>query len=188
MLLTACAPQAPEAPRGSTYGEDRALIEDLQARYLFAMDFRDPEAYAATFTEDGVLDFGGQVKGRKAIHGMITGMRDSAATQKPGEGAPKGRHSITSMVIKVDGDKATAVAYWFLMVNDNPERKTSLNSFGHYEDELVKVDGQWLFSLRKIYNEEVPAWSWTSDGNPAVQPGAGPGRDTPTPEAAAALR
>ena len=80
------------------------------------------------------------------------------------------------MVISVNGDKATSVAYWFLMVNDNPERKAQLDSFGHYEDELVKVNGQWLFKLRKIYNEEVPAWAWKSDGNPAVSPGAGPGR------------
>ena len=26
----------------SSYGEDRAQIEDLQARYLFALDFHDP--------------------------------------------------------------------------------------------------------------------------------------------------
>jgi hypothetical protein len=26
----------------SSYGEDRAEIEDLQARYLFALDFHDP--------------------------------------------------------------------------------------------------------------------------------------------------
>jgi hypothetical protein len=25
------------------YGEDRAQIEDLQARYLFALDFHDPQ-------------------------------------------------------------------------------------------------------------------------------------------------
>lgn len=187
MMLAACTSQEPAATRiQSSYAEDRARIEDLQARYLFAMDFRDPVAYAATFAEDGVLDFGGgQVKGRQAIHDMVARMRDMAATQKPGEGPPKGRHSITSMVINVDGNKATAAAYWFLMVNDNPERRAQLDSYGHYEDELVKVDGQWLFSLRKIYNEEVPAWSWTSDGNPAVTPGAGPGRTAPAGAATA---
>jgi hypothetical protein len=26
----------------TSYGEDRAQIEDLQARYLFALDFHDP--------------------------------------------------------------------------------------------------------------------------------------------------
>ena len=49
----------------SSYGEDRAEIEDLQARYLFALDFHDPDLYVSTFTEDGVLDYGsGDVKGR----------------------------------------------------------------------------------------------------------------------------
>jgi hypothetical protein len=47
-----------------SYGDDRAQIEDLQARYLFALDFHDPR-YASTFTPDGVLDYGeGDVKGR----------------------------------------------------------------------------------------------------------------------------
>lgn len=59
------------------------------------------------------------------------------------------------------------------MGNGNPERRAQLNSFGHYEDELVKVDGQWLFSLRKIYNEQVPEWVAGSE-NPVVHPGAGP--------------
>ena len=177
LWLAACAQESPPMQPGGTYGEDRAKIEDLQGRYLFAMDFHDAQAYAATFTEDGVLDFGaGQLKGRQAIHDMVARTRERAASQQPGQGPPKGRHSITSTVITVNGDKATSVAYWFLMVNDNPERKAQLDSFGHYEDELVKVNGQWLFSVRKIYNEEVPAWAWTSDGNPAVSPGVGPGR------------
>lgn len=177
LVLAACSP-APKAPV-SDYGADRAQIENLQARYLFAMDFRDAKSYASTFAEDGVLDFGaGKLQGREAIEGMVARMRQMDI-EKPGEGAPKGRHSITNMVIDVEGDKATAAAYWFLMVNDNPERKPQLNSYGHYEDELVKVNGEWLFKLRKIYNEEVPAWSWTSDGNPAVTPAPGPGRGEP---------
>jgi hypothetical protein len=49
----------------SSYAEDRAAIEDLQARYLFALDFLDPDLYVSTFTENGVLDYGsGEVKGR----------------------------------------------------------------------------------------------------------------------------
>jgi len=56
-------------------GEDRAQIEDLQARYLFALDFHDPQLYASTFTPDGILDYGeGDVKGREAIVKVIGGM------------------------------------------------------------------------------------------------------------------
>ena len=62
-------------------------------------------------------------------------------------------------MVEIDGDTATGTAYWFHMGNDNPERAAQLNSFGHYEDEMVKVDGEWLFSRRKIYNEQVEEWS-----------------------------
>jgi hypothetical protein len=36
----------------SGYADDRAAIENLQARYLFAMDFHDPDLYVTMFTED----------------------------------------------------------------------------------------------------------------------------------------
>ena len=169
---------AAEAVADGSYAEDRAKIEDLQARYLFALDFRDPEAYAATFTEDGILDYGaGEIKGRDAIRQMVEGMRASEAERRAADTSglrpAAGRHNITNNVIDIDGDTATATAYWFHMGNDNPQRGAQLNSFGHYEDELVKVDGEWLFSKRKIYNEQIAEWA-AGPQNPVVQPGPGP--------------
>jgi uncharacterized protein (TIGR02246 family) len=189
LLLLLCA--APGAFAGN-YGEDRALIEDLQARYLFALDFQDPQAYANTFTEDGVLDYGaGQIKGRKAIAEMVAGMKERTRQQREKDAALRpsaGRHSITNIVITVNGDKATSVAYWSHMGNANPERKSVVNSFGHYEDELVKVNGQWLFSKRKIYNEVIPEWSAAGAENPVVHPGPGPKFRQPTTPAAPTIR
>ena len=37
----------------SGYAEDRAEIEDLQARYMFALDWQDADIYSDTSTEDG---------------------------------------------------------------------------------------------------------------------------------------
>lgn len=175
LAVTAAASAA--ADEGG-YAEDRAKIEDLQARYLFALDFRDPEAYAETFTEDGILDYGaGEIEGRDAIAEMVEGMRQSEEqrlTQDTSGLRPAaGRHNITNIVIDVNGDTATSTAYWFHMGNANPERAAQLNSFGHYEDELVKVDGEWLFSKRKIYNEQIEEWA-AGPRNPAVHPGPGP--------------
>lgn len=176
-LATALA--ATSAFAQSSYAEDRALIEDLQARYLFALDFRDADAYAATFAEDGVLDYGaGKIRGREAIREMVAGMRENAQTQSTadtqGLRPAAGRHNISNIVLEIDGDRATGTAYWFHMGNANPERSAQLNSFGHYEDELVKVDGEWLFSLRKIYNEQVAEWAVGAETNPVAHPGAGP--------------
>jgi len=168
----------PAAADDASYAEDRAKIEDLQARYLFALDFRDPEAYAATFAPDGILDYGaGEIKGRDAIAEMVANMRQSAeaarAEDDSGLRPAAGRHNITNIVIDIDGDTATGAAYWFHMGNDNPERAAQLNSFGHYEDELVKIDGEWYFSKRKIYNEQIAEWA-AGPQNPAVEPGPGP--------------
>jgi uncharacterized protein (TIGR02246 family) len=154
----------------SSYAEDRAQTEDLQARYMFALDFHDPDTYASTFTEDGVLDYGPVVKGRDAIRTLIAGMAknaaDQAAKDTSGLRPAVGRHNISNIVIKIDGDKAVGRAYWFHYGDNNPKRTAGLDSFGHYEDEMVKVDGKWLFSKRKIYNEQVAEWA-SKGGNPA---------------------
>jgi uncharacterized protein (TIGR02246 family) len=159
------------APAQTGYGEDRARIEDLQARYMFALDFRDPEAYASTFTPDGVLDYGaGEIRGREAIKNFINESRKNAEAQVAkdvsGLRPAAGRHNITNIVLRIDGDKAVGRAYWFHMGNNNPKRIATLDSFGHYEDEMVKVNGQWLFSKRKIYNEQVDKWA-ARGSNPA---------------------
>jgi uncharacterized protein (TIGR02246 family) len=167
VLLTAAAATQPTQ---NSYGEDRAQIEDLQARYMFALDFRDADTYASTFTEDGVLDYGPTVKGRDAIRKMIQGMAkndaDRAAKDTSGLRPASGRHNISNIVIKIDGDQATGRAYWFHYSNNNANRTAQLDSFGNYEDELVKVNGKWLFSKRKIYNEQVKDWVYKGP-NPA---------------------
>ena len=145
----------------SCYAEDRALIEDLQARYMFALDFKDPDVYVSTFTEDGVLDIVGMKwEGRENIR-QIFGVMPQDSSEGQDEQGPypaTGRHNITNIVLKIDGDKAVGRAYWFHYGNDNPERKAVLDSYGHYEDEMVKVNGQWLFSKRVIYNEQMAEW------------------------------
>jgi len=78
VVLTLAVTSMTSTAAGTSYAEDRAAIEDLQARYLFAMDFGDPDLYVTTFTEDGILDVGsGEIKGRKAIHDVIAKMPTS---------------------------------------------------------------------------------------------------------------
>lgn len=149
-----------------SYAEDRAAIENLQARYLFALDFHDPDLYVSTFTPDGVLDYGsGLVKGRQAIKEVIAKMPSPDA--KEGLRPAAARHNISNIVIKVEGNKAFGRSYWFHYSNDNPQRKGVFDGFGHYEDELVKTNGKWLFTKRKIYNEGRDEWAYKDGKNPA---------------------
>ena len=164
MLLLALAVGAVSAPAQAAqkydaqYAIDRAEIADLEARYMFALDWQDADAYAATFTEDGVLDWaGGVARGREAIRKEVQGMK-AAAMEQAQKDAPTRpstrRHFITNSVVKIDGDHATQVAYWFETLNDSPDRKTAtVPAYGHYVDTLRRVDGRWLFSSRKIFNE-----------------------------------
>jgi len=157
------SPSAGSSEAGS-YAEDRALIEDLQARYMFALDFGDLERYVATFTEDGILDIGmGEWRSRDTIYRVLSAINDSEEdTSNPGDPElhpATGRHHISNIVIRIDGDTAYGRAYWFHMSNDNPQRSATLDSYGHYEDVLAKVNGSWLFARRKIFNEQVPEWA-----------------------------
>jgi hypothetical protein len=142
-----------QAARSVGYAEERALIENLQARYLFALDFKDHDLYVTTFTPNGVLDVGnGEIAGREAIKAAVANM-------------PGGRHHITNLVLRVNGDRATARASW-MHTGTNAEGGMTIGGYGHYEDDLVKIDGEWLFAKRRIYNEGNAAWA-APPGNPA---------------------
>jgi hypothetical protein len=144
---------AQSARGGASYSEERAQIEDLQARYLFALDFKDHDLYVTTFTPNGILDVGsGEIVGRDAIKAAVANM-------------PGGRHHITNFVLRIDGDRATGRAAW-LHTGTSAAGGMTIGGYGHYEDDLVKVDGKWLFAKRRIYNEGNAAWA-APPGNPA---------------------
>jgi ketosteroid isomerase-like protein len=139
-----------------SYARDRAEIEDLVARYLFAMDWNDYDTYAECFTEDGVLDYAmGTTRGREEIRAEAKRFKENVGTIfVTHEGKPaKLRHVIAHMAIRIEGDAAWNTGFWFEMADNGPEGALKMGSFGHYEDELARVDGQWLFTRRKIYNE-----------------------------------
>jgi hypothetical protein len=143
----------------ANYARDRAETEDLQARYMFALDWFDAEAYAATFTEDGTLNWArGTVTGRDAIREEVRGMRAQLAPYYGDDGSGKPvtlRHFITNISITVNGDTATGRSYWFEVANNGPGHTPKIGGFGHYEDELRRVDGHWLFASRKIFNQQL---------------------------------
>jgi len=139
-----------------SYARDRAEIEDLIARYLFAMDWNDYDTYAQCFAEDGVLDYAmGVQQGREHIRAEAKRFKENVGTIfVTHEGRPaKLRHVIGQRAIRIEGDRAWNTGFWFEMADNGAEGALKMGSFGHYEDELARIDGQWLFTRRKIYNE-----------------------------------
>jgi uncharacterized protein (TIGR02246 family) len=169
LVASAAEPQKYDAQ----YARDRAEIEDLQARYLFALDWQDADAYAATFAPDGVLDWaGGVVRGREAIRTEVRGMRASFA-RKEAVDAPQRparlRHFVSNTVVRIDGDVATSVAEWFEINNDSRTRWPMVTGYGHFEDEFRRVAGRWLISRHKIFNEAMDSRA-APERNPAPPP------------------
>jgi ketosteroid isomerase-like protein len=141
------------------YADDRAEIENLSNRYMVAVDAGDIETVMSTWADDGVLEWvNGVEHGKAAIRKAMSNFGGARKVEIP-EGAtsrPRTHHQIINHVIDVKGDKATTIAYWFAMTNNTPQKDVQLLYFGHYEDQLERVSGHWLFKVRKVFNESQP--------------------------------
>jgi hypothetical protein len=150
---------AAAVPSWAGYADDRAEIENLSNRYMVAVDAGDIETVMSTWAEDGVLiSVFGTDRGKAAIRKSMSGFGGARGVAIPENATsrPRTRHQIINHVIDVDGNTAKTIAYWFALTNNTPQKDVQLLYFGHYEDELVKVNGKWLFKSRKVFNESLP--------------------------------
>lgn len=122
---------------------DRAQIRELTARYNRCFDDGDPEGFAATFTEDGVMEVGGgfTVSGRDALADMC-------------RRTPYGVvHVTVDATVEVDGDRATQYVTILVLSRPTPDaepdaRRSTIERTGRYADELVRTTGGWRFAKR----------------------------------------
>lgn len=138
------------------YAEDRAAIANLSNRYMIAVDAGDIDTVMAAWADEGVLEWVfGIERGKEAIRKAMSGFGGGRKVDVPpgATSRPRTRHMIINHVIDVDGDTARTVAYWFNLTNDTPQNDVQLMYFGHYEDELVRRGGRWLFTRRRVFNE-----------------------------------
>jgi hypothetical protein len=163
-LLLAAAPAtvalAKQPHYAKTYGEDRAEIEDLMARYLFAIDYNDWDSYVETFAPDGVLEFAsGTSHGRAEIRAMVTKFAEGIVRfYHTEDGKPaKLRHVVLQSMIRVEGNRAWGRTLWLEMANHGPMDTMKMGTYGIYEDEFKKVDGQWFIARRNVLNEFIKA-------------------------------
>jgi hypothetical protein len=171
LLAGTAAPVQAEVTYSPTYGQDRAEIEDLMARYLFAIDYADWDAYVATFAEDGELEFAsGKSVGREAIRTAVTNFAKGIGRfYHTADGKPAIlRHVILQSSIRVEGERAWARSLWLEMANHGPGDEPKIGTYGLYEDEFRKVDGRWLIARRNVLNEFIPNRS-SGPGNPVAE-------------------
>jgi len=121
---------------------DRLAIHEALSRYCHCLDRGRWEEFAALFTDDCRLDLS-QVLG---LYEGAAGIRQFCETIR-GTGVVM-RHLVTNVVVDGDGDRARAQAY--VLAITGPPGRTTQQSTGFYDDELVKREGRWLLHRRRL--------------------------------------
>ncbi|HEY1854024.1 MAG TPA: nuclear transport factor 2 family protein [Solirubrobacterales bacterium] len=120
---------------------DWIAIRRVTAEYVCAVDERNPEALAATFTPDGVIE--------------VVGMRTHSGREEVAKVALRDRgtalHMTTDPIIDVDGDRATQTCR-LLIARASGDERTPVTFYeaGTYDDELVRAGDGWLFARRTV--------------------------------------
>ena len=132
--------------------EDRIAVEDVMARYVWAVDSFDADGYAAVFTEDAVIDSNGSIsRGRDEIRKIVTGLIQRRDANKA-KGVPAGNlyHVVSNVRITFPAPgEALHQSYWQTVRRDQDGKMTAA-AMGRSEDRLVKRDGKWLIRFRKL--------------------------------------
>lgn len=117
--------------------DDRVEIQELANRYSCAMDCNDMDAWISTWAPDGVWIGGvGTYRGTDELLQLLPDL---------GARVQGKRHIITNHV--VSGTQSMAKLECYLLVVEAKVGGSSTVT-GTYADELVKVDGRWVFSKR----------------------------------------
>jgi uncharacterized protein (TIGR02246 family) len=146
-VATSCASR-----NDSVRMQDRVAIEQLMWDYIRALDSGNAEAYAALFAPDGQFGTGdGAIKGREALRKMISDARQNLDAENQGdENAPRMYHVVTNPHIEfIDEDHARYYAYWLGALAAG-----GTTSAGREVNELVRINGQWLISVRDVAPED----------------------------------
>jgi uncharacterized protein (TIGR02246 family) len=132
--------------------EDRIAVEDVMARYVWAVDSLDADGYVAVFTEDAVIDSNGSIsKGHAEIRKIVTGLTQRQDDNRA-KGLPAGRlyHVISNVRITFPRPgEAVHRSYWQTVRRDKDGRMIAA-AMGPSEDRLVKRNGKWLIQSRKL--------------------------------------
>jgi hypothetical protein len=131
----------------SLTAQDYVDIQQLYARYNEAIDTGNAEAWADTFTADGVFN---TFKGREALLGFVQQWKDKM------NGLSR-RHWNTNLLITPTAEGASGSVY--LMLLDVSQRPPAIAATAKYSDVLVKTPQGWRFKQR------------TTSGDPAPKPG-----------------
>lgn len=153
--------------------EDRAEIEDLMARYCWALDTGDFDGYAACFAEDGWLSHWPQGKcvGRDGLRRAT----DSLWYDKPNHYLGR-QHRFSAVLMSPQGADVRIKAFWSILQHDVETFENRVFGMGTW-DTLVRkgADGEWRLQAVDVdlwINGQVPwvgeARAWKDGARPSA--------------------
>ncbi|HEY4372332.1 MAG TPA: nuclear transport factor 2 family protein [Burkholderiales bacterium] len=123
--------------------DHKDAIRELLAEYCFLLDGHQFAEFSRLFTADGDwLSRNGNASGPAAIEQLLSAMLPPEAQRK---------HFTSNIVIKLDGAQAT-VRSNFMAVRQSPAGP-AIAVAGTYEDEVVLLEGRWLFKSRRLFHD-----------------------------------
>jgi uncharacterized protein (TIGR02246 family) len=132
--------------------EDRIAVEDVMARYVWAVDSFDADGYVAVFTDDATIDSNGSIsKGHDEIRKIVTNLiRRRDDNKSKGLPAANLYHMVSNVRITFPKPgEALHQSYWQTVRRDKDGTMTAA-AMGRSEDHLVKRNGKWLIQSRKL--------------------------------------
>jgi len=127
---------------------DRAMIEDLLVDYYSQLGAGKHD-FSYWFAPDGILDVNGEIgQGKEGIEKIY---RDTAARASDRKGTF--RMLLSNVKINVTGSTATADMIWTGILSETVTSKPVLDEQGHEHDELVKLNGRWVFKHRWVTSD-----------------------------------
>jgi hypothetical protein len=145
-LLTVALGARPSAQGagGTLTAQDLVDIQQLYAKYNWALDSGDSQGYASTFTPDGVFN-------SNDGHDAIVKFAD---TFHAGLGSHV-KHWNTNLMITPTATGAAGQVY--LVLVDFGVKPATIVTSASYTDELVKTPQGWRFKKRTTKGDTAPA-------------------------------
>jgi len=135
---------------GTLTAADYIEIQQLVARYSYAVDTHDDNgyAYADLFAPDGAF---GNTKGREALAEL------ARTTQKERGGPAYTRHYLTNVIIYPTTEGARGSQYLMAIDVSEGGKPSSVVHGGRYDDVYVKTPAGWRFKSRQLHPAKIGA-------------------------------
>ena len=121
---------------------DRFALQELFARYAWAIDTADWDGYAGVFVPDALLGMNeSRYQGRQEIWDYVRELTSDPAW-------PGRQHYNGNIYLEEGDDTHCKLRTYGEIVYRERDSSCHFRSIGFYRDICVKIDGEWMFQQR----------------------------------------